>query len=111
MKRLRFRHRSRDERWVWTCDQVTLSQCAFCAHLGTEGDSAVCTAFPAAIPQAILSNLVDHRRPLPGDQGVRFEPRLGVKQWALDRLYATLAQVTGQVGGQHETHPVSPQGA
>lgn len=34
-----------------------------------------CGAFPDGIPQAILDNEADHRQPVDGDQGIRFEPR------------------------------------
>lgn len=34
-----------------------------------------CGAFPDGIPQPILDNEVDHRKPVDGDQGIRFEPR------------------------------------
>ncbi len=34
----------------------------------------VCKAFPNGIPQKILFNLHDHKKPYPGDGGIRFEP-------------------------------------
>ena len=34
---------------------------------------AFCEAFPKAIPDAILNNGFDHRKPFPGDNGIRFE--------------------------------------
>jgi hypothetical protein len=33
-----------------------------------------CDAFPNGIPKAIRKNSIDHRKPLPGDNGIRFEP-------------------------------------
>jgi hypothetical protein len=33
----------------------------------------VCEAFPLAIPKAILEGRADHRKPFPGDDGLRFE--------------------------------------
>jgi hypothetical protein len=37
-----------------------------------EGPST-CDAFPDGIPDEIMLGGVDHRRPLPGDGGIRFE--------------------------------------
>ncbi len=33
-----------------------------------------CSAFPAGIPEPILNGERFHRRPYPGDDGIRFEP-------------------------------------
>jgi hypothetical protein len=33
-----------------------------------------CSAVPEEIPSAILINLHNHRKPYPGDNGIRFEP-------------------------------------
>ncbi|MBX6365191.1 MAG: hypothetical protein IRZ00_15080 [Gemmatimonadetes bacterium] len=52
-------------------------QCIMCRHFAEgepEGTPAFfCSAFPAGIPQEILSGEFDHRQPFPGDRGVRFE--------------------------------------
>jgi len=61
------------------------AQCARCRHLlgmattvpVTDLESEVepaCTAFPRGIPRAIQEGRHRHRRPYPGDGGIRFEP-------------------------------------
>lgn len=47
-------------------------QCSRCRHLWS-AELWTCTAFPAGIPAAILTNAFDHRKPYLGDGGVRFE--------------------------------------
>jgi hypothetical protein len=47
--------------------------CAYCRHLDPSGEPR-CTAFPDGIPQPIWVGDNDHRRPYPGDHGIRFEP-------------------------------------
>jgi hypothetical protein len=50
------------------------SQCAFCRHfIGRKGNRPVCNAFPNGIPQVILHNEFDHRKPYLGDDGIHFE--------------------------------------
>jgi len=50
-------------------------QCFHCKHLDETGRGWKCPAFPEDIPdQMILFNKHDHRKPYPGDHGVRFEP-------------------------------------
>ncbi|MCP5510235.1 MAG: hypothetical protein H7A24_00005 [Leptospiraceae bacterium] len=34
-----------------------------------------CDAYPNGIPFEIWTNKVDHSKPYPGDNGIRFEPR------------------------------------
>lgn len=57
--------------------QTTL-QCAECKHFHrppAEGEFVyTCAAFPAGIPAQILAAQHDHRKPFPGDGGIRFEP-------------------------------------
>lgn len=89
------------DKFAWGAD-VALSQCAYCRHLGP-GAVPICSAFPGAIPPAILANEADHRGPWidpetgePGDMGIplersiTFEPRPGVKSEALATLYRHL---------------------
>lgn len=57
-----------------------LPSCADCAlYRSNEGglvdDSrATCAAFPGGIPDEILFEGFDHRKPFPGDGGIRFTP-------------------------------------
>lgn len=68
------------------------SMCDVCVHwqgeLNDDGEG-LCAAFPAGIPQELLMGKVDHRQPLPGDNGVRFEPdpdeRPGIVAETLER--------------------------
>jgi hypothetical protein len=58
-------------------DGIAISQCLSCLH---KRAGYFCDAFPAAagIPDEILANRFDHRRPHPGDHGVRWELVPGV---------------------------------
>lgn len=51
--------------------------CVYCLHLVRRGDYEPgifrCDAFPNGIPDAILDNEVDHRKPYEGDQGIQYE--------------------------------------
>lgn len=50
--------------------------CFCCRHRGQKGPNGLtCEAFPDGIPEAILRNQVDHRRPVEGDRGITFESR------------------------------------
>lgn len=48
--------------------------CSTCKHRDPASPSR-CRAFPNGIPTQILLAKHDHRRPFPGDRGIRYEPR------------------------------------
>lgn len=49
-----------------------MPQCFICKHFNFD-KKLTCTAFREGIPQDILVNLFDHRKPHPGDGGTTFE--------------------------------------
>lgn len=52
-------------------------QCSFCTHFYRQRkDGAFCDAFSGdtEIPGSIIEGEHDHRKPYPGDSGIRFEP-------------------------------------
>ena len=56
---------------------IHISQCLECSRLrgnkpGKKG--FFCDAFPKGVPLKVMFNGHDHRRPYPGDAGIRFEP-------------------------------------
>jgi hypothetical protein len=52
--------------------------CVWCTRFNADvRDRDVCTAFPDGIPEAILLMAHDHRKPYPGDHGLRFDPEPG----------------------------------
>ena len=55
---------------------VTLTPlCRTCKHWRRDDFSGfTCNAFPDGIPDAILESDHDHRKPYPGDNGIRYEP-------------------------------------
>ena len=50
------------------------TQCMSCRHYHQEASMDSCDAFPDGIPSEILDKTLDHRKPYPGDQGIRWEP-------------------------------------
>ena len=48
-------------------------QCWKCKHYRGPAGGETCAAFPDEIPDAILMYEHDHRKPYPGDNGIRFE--------------------------------------
>lgn len=65
--------------------------CAACVHLISEpkmsGEKPTCTAFPGGIPLRIYYERGDHRKPWPGDDGVRFQQ--DPSKPPLDEFYST----------------------
>lgn len=64
------------------------AQCLVCRHLFEKwGDSGLaCDAFPGGIPLAVLSTRFDHRQPIEGDHGIRFEANEGEVHPVPERL-------------------------
>ena len=50
------------------------SVCVWCTRLRDDGFGRTCDAFPDGIPSDVWEGETDHRAPVPGDQGIRFEP-------------------------------------
>jgi hypothetical protein len=46
--------------------------CDACIHV-SEGEGWTCSAFPKGIPNRIVEDGLDHRNPIKGDAGIRFE--------------------------------------
>ena len=67
----------------------TLPSCAFCQRLSANrAGTWCCRAFPGGIPAALIEGRFDHRRPFPGDQGIRFEPDWDAPEEVLDAILA-----------------------
>jgi len=47
--------------------------CMFCIHLDKDITKRACEAYPDGIPTKIWMNEFDHRKPYPGDHGIKFE--------------------------------------
>lgn len=75
-------------RWDDGAAGVVVTQCVLCRHR-VRGR---CPAFPGGVPDSIILNQFDHRRPYPGQArpDVVFAPRDGADPAALRRLYGTL---------------------
>lgn len=62
--------------------------CLWCEHFDDwePSNPLRCAAFPEGIPEGIINNLIDHRLPVEGDGGLRYEGDLPVA--ILDRILA-----------------------
>ena len=62
--------------------------CLFCTRVTMNelGEPVGCQAFPDGIPMAILENEHDHRKPCPGDCGLRFKLATGSSSEAAERV-------------------------
>jgi len=57
---------------------LTLPLCSICRYkhhdsLTYRKSFPTCDAFPNGIPEAVRKNRMDHRKPISGDNGIRFE--------------------------------------
>ncbi len=69
----------------WKADLIggnfDVGGCGFCQNLtrmgGQDGHGWTCAAFPDGIPSSVvLRDEVDHTQPYPGDNGIRYKPRI-----------------------------------
>lgn len=64
----------REEKYSWGHEELGYSQCVDCKHARV---GSFCDAFlqeeGVEIPMEILTNEHEHKRPWPGDHGIRFE--------------------------------------
>lgn len=59
--------------------------CIYCRRLVEENEELfACTAYPEGIPEAIVMNQTDHRKPFEGDHGQQFEVKPGSEAKAED---------------------------
>ncbi|MCY4369016.1 MAG: hypothetical protein OXF41_06260 [bacterium] len=61
--------------------------CVWCIRLRTDGPTgAASDAFPDGVPVSIVENRADHRQPVRGDNGIRFEAGPGYDREVADDL-------------------------
>lgn len=82
---------NRDDKFTAQPGDLVASQCVYCRHLSPGTFTPGCKAFPGGIPDDVLTNSTDHRHPIDGDDGIRFEPRGDVTPDQLFALYAALS--------------------
>jgi hypothetical protein len=54
--------------------ETLCSGCTFYRRAKSRSARPTCAAFPGGIPTEIQPGGFDHRKPYPGDHGIRFEP-------------------------------------
>lgn len=81
--------------WSYPGNEPDHSQCNFCARrtaVPARGSIIVaCAAFQAGIPPELHRNELDHREPIDGDGGFRFEPKSPEHGRAMAVLWAKIA--------------------
>ena len=83
----------RSDKFASSALSAVWSQCVYCKRASTESVYPACIAFQSFIPDEILANKVDHRKPIEGDGGFMFDPRDDVPLVALNNLYAELDSI------------------
>lgn len=53
------------------------AQCNNCKHITKKTGNVIyyCTAYLDGVPAEIALNIVDHKKPFPGDHGIQFEAK------------------------------------
>lgn len=80
------------KRFGLTEEDVRISQCALCVH---KRESVTCGAFPFKIPDAILSNQVDHRGAIASDNGIQFVPVDNAASGKMSQMFDTVTATEG----------------
>jgi hypothetical protein len=75
---------------------LTLSLCSICRFkhcdtLNYRKSLPTCDAFPNGVPEAVRKNPLDHRREIPGDNGIRFE--LAAETDSLRQLFSAFGDL------------------
>jgi hypothetical protein len=52
---------------------VPAPPCLRCKHFNYNKPGMTCLAFPDGIPEDVIEGIVEHREPIEGDHGIRFE--------------------------------------
>jgi hypothetical protein len=81
--------------------------CHWCRRF--EPDSWSCAAFPGGVPGALDLGGADHRAPLPGDGGLRFEPRNRDAARAVEAGWGV--EPVRYVGALNPENPAAPTAA
>ncbi len=63
-----------------------LSQCDLCTKRNPKGTG--CAAFPEGVPVEVCMDDVDHRFPVEGDHGIRFDPKNALAEREQARMFA-----------------------